>query len=237
MDARLVDRALIAERTAAFWFEPAEPFEYTAGQSCDFTVPDAMYRDEGGSSRTFSLASAPSDARLMVGTRLRGSALKRTLMEAPLGLRVELDGPYGSFTLHRNASKPAVLLAGGIGITPFRSMVADATARSLPHRITLVYSNRTPADFAWLADFEGWARENPQLRLIATATAGQPAGDSWPHSIGRVDREFLARHVDAPAESIFYIAGPDGFVKGMQKLLPLVGADPDNIRAEEFPGY
>ncbi len=236
MDARLVDRALIAERTAAFWFEPAEPFEFTAGQTCDITVPDAMYRDEGGSSRTFSVASAPSEARLMVGTRLRGSAMKRTLMEAPLGLRVELDGPFGSFTLHRNASKPAVLLAGGIGITPFRSMVADATARSLPHPITLVYCNRTPAGVAWLADFEGWARDNPHFRFIATLS--QPgAGDSWPHSTGRVDREFLARHVDAPAESIFYIAGPDGFVKGMQKLLPLVGADPDNIRAEEFPGY
>src|SRR5512143_1624703 len=124
MEGRLVDRALIAESTAAFWFEPAERFEFTPGQTCDITVPDPLYRDDAGTSRTFSIASAPSDGRLMVGTRLRGSAMKRTLKEAPLGLRVEIDGPFGSFTLHRNAAKPAVLLAGGIGITPFRSIVA-----------------------------------------------------------------------------------------------------------------
>jgi ferredoxin-NADP reductase len=236
MHARLIDRAIIADRTAAFWFAPDARFDFTPGQTCEITVPDPMYRDEAGATRTFSIASRPSDARLMIGTRLRGSALKRTLMEAPLGLPVEIDGPYGSFTLHRNAAKPAVLLAGGIGITPFHSIIGDATERHLAHSITLIYANRSAADVAWLPDLEAWTRENPNFRLVATLTAPVP-GDVWKHERGPVDRAFLRRHVDPAGDRIFYIAGPGAFVKAMQTMLPEVGADPDNIRAEDFPGY
>jgi ferredoxin-NADP reductase len=202
----------------------------------DITVPDPLYRDDAGSSRTFSIASLPSDPRLMIGTRLRGSAMKRTLMEAQLPLPVEIDGPFGSFTLHRNAAKPAVFLAGGIGITPFHSIIGDATARRLPHSLTLFYSNRSAADVAWLPDLESWARENERFRLVATLTEPKP-GDTWHHETGFVDAALLGRHVECPGDAIFYIAGPDGFVKAMQALLPEIGADPDNIRAEEFAGY
>lgn len=238
MQGRLVHRALVAERTAAFWIEPDEdePFEFTAGQTCDVTIPAPLYRDEAGSTRTFSIASAPGDRRLVVGTRLTGSAMKRSLMESPLGLAVEIDGPYGSFTLHRNAAKPAVFLAGGIGITPFRAIVEDAARRRLPHSLTLVYANRTAADVAWLMDFECWAEENPHFRFVATISEPRP-GDAWGHETGRVDLGFLARHLQRVPESIFYVAGPDRFVKGMQAILPELGADPDNVRAEEFPGY
>lgn len=236
MQGRLVHRALIAEQTAAFWFQPDEPFEFKAGQTCDITIPQPPFRDDAGATRTFSIASAPGEPRLMVGTRLRGSAMKRSLMEAPLGLPVEIDGPYGSFTLHRNAQKSAVLLAGGIGITPFRSMVDDATRRRLPHQITLVYANSTAADVAWLMDFECWAQENPSFRLVATISEGRP-GDAWTHETGRVDADFLRRHLQTTPETMFYVAGPDRFVKAMLEALPGVGADPDNIRSEEFPGY
>jgi ferredoxin-NADP reductase len=238
MQARLVDRAVIAANTAAFMFEPDGPFAFTPGQTCDITIPDPLYRDDAGASRTFSIASLPSDPRLMIGTRLRGSAMKRTLMEAPLPLAVEIDGPFGSFTLHRNAARPAVFLAGGIGITPFHCIIGDAAVRHLPHSLTLFYSNRSAADVAWLPDLESWARENPRFRLVATLTQPKP-GDDWHHEVGLVDAAMLSRHMqlERAGDTIFYIAGPGGFVKAMQALLPGIGADPDNIRAEEFPGY
>lgn len=236
MSARLVDRLQVAERTMAFWFEPEGPFSFTAGQTCDLTVPDPMYRDDLGNVRTFSIASLPSERRLMFTTRLGGSAFKRTLAEAPLGLTVELDGPYGSFTLHHNLARPAVFLAGGIGITPFHSIIGDVTSRGVVRSMTLIYSNRTAHDAAWLGDLERWARENPHFRLVATLTTPAP-GEAWSHETGRLDKSFLAGHLQAPAETIFYVAGPARFVTAMQALLPEVGADPDNVRAEEFPGY
>jgi ferredoxin-NADP reductase len=236
MQATLADRAIIAERTAAFSFEPDGPFQFTPGQTVDLTIPEPLFRDDGGTTRTFSIASLPGAPRLMVGTRLRGSAMKRSLMEAPLGLRVEIDGPYGSFTLHHNAAKPAVLIAGGIGITPFHSMIGDATKRRLQQSITLVYANRNPRAVAWLPDLETWAAENPNFRLVATVTDGTN-GEAWRHETGPVDKAFLLRHLQVTPDTIFYLAGPPGLVGAMQAVLPEIGADPDNVRAEEFAGY
>ena len=141
---RLIDRTQVADGTLAFAFERPAGFEFTAGQYLTITLPDPLYTDEKGNSRTFSIASPPQDAgRLVIATRMTGSALKRSLAEAPLGTPVSIFGPAGDFTLGPDPT-PVVFIAGGIGITPFRSMLLDAAARGLPHRITLIYSNRTP---------------------------------------------------------------------------------------------
>jgi ferredoxin-NADP reductase len=236
MRARLITVERVADAAAAFWFELDAPFEFQPGQTCDVTLPAAKYHDDKGTSRTFSIASSPSDMpRLLVATRLTGSAFKRSLEEAAPGTDVEIDGPYGSLTLHRNAARPAVLMAGGIGITPFRSIVKDATERKLPHTLTLFYSNRTAASTAFLADLERWESENPNFRLVATIT--EPDGRPWRHATGMVDATFLRPRVTDPASAIYYVAGPPAFVGGMRTALDGIGADPDNIRTEEFAGY
>jgi ferredoxin-NADP reductase len=237
MKARLVSADRIAEDTAGFTFELREPFAFEAGQTCDLTIASPRYQDDEGASRTFSIASSPADLpRLLFATRLTGSAFKRTLLEAPPGLEVEIEGPFGSFVLHRNAAKPAVLFAGGIGITPFRSMIKSATERRLPHRLTLFSSNRTAATTPFLPDLEGWQRANPNFTLIATIT--DPAGgDGWTHRKGRIDAAAIKPYVDASTGAICYVAGPAGFVNGMRAVLDEAGADPDNVRTEEFPGY
>jgi ferredoxin-NADP reductase len=237
MKARLVESGRVAEATAGFTFEVQDPFTFDAGQTCDLTIPSPRYEDEKGSSRTFSIASSPSDApRITVATRLTGSAFKRSLLEAPVGLEIDLDGPFGSFVLHRNAAKPAVFLAGGIGITPFRSIIKDATERRLPHAMTLFVSNRTPASTAFLPDLEAWQRQNPNFRLVATITDAS-GGEAWSHSVGLMDASFMRPHVSEWAAAICYLAGPPAYVKAMRAALDGVGADPDNIRTEEFSGY
>jgi ferredoxin-NADP reductase len=237
MKARLVATERVADATAAFTFEVPAPFAFDAGQTCDLTIPSPRYTDAGGTSRTFSIASSPSDApRITVATRLTGSAFKRSLLESPPGVEVDLDGPFGSFVLHRNAKKAAVFIAGGIGITPFRSLVKDATERRLPHPITLFYSNRTPASTAFLADLEAWQAQNANFRLVATiadASGGQP----WSHAVGLMDAAFIRPHVQDWTSAICYLAGPPAFVKALRAALDQVGADPDNIRTEEFSGY
>ena len=237
MKARLVATERVAEETAAFTFEMQAAFSFDAGQTCDLTMAAPRFQDEKGSSRTFSIASSPADLpRVMVATRLTGSAFKRSLLDAKAGLEVEVDGPLGSLVLHRNATKPAVFFAGGIGITPFRSIIKDATERRLPHRITLFYSNRTPAATSFLSDLEEWQRQNPSFRMVATvaeATSGEP----WSHRVGLMDAGFIAPHVSDWANAICYLAGPPAFVKAMRAALDQVGADPDNVRTEEFTGY
>ena len=237
MKARLISADQIAGGTGAFTLDVQDGFKFEAGQTCDLTLESPQYSDDKGTSRTFSIASSPADLpRLLVATRLTGSAFKRSLLEAPRGTEVELDGPYGSFVLHKNPAKPAVFFAGGIGITPFRSIVKDATERRLPHKMTLFYSNRSAGSTAFIADLEAWQKVNPNFRLVATIT--EPAGgEPWAYSTGLMNAAFIKPHMAGWDAAIYYLAGPAAFVAAMRAALEEVGADPDNIRTEEFPGY
>jgi ferredoxin-NADP reductase len=173
---------------------------------------------------------------VLVATRLTGSAFKRTLLDTGAGLEVEADGPFGSFVLHKNTAKPAVFFAGGIGITPFRSIIKDATERRLPHRITLFYSNRSARSAAFISDLESWQHQNPNFRLIASIDEAATDG-AWTHQTGFVDAAFIGRFLTDRETAICYVAGPPGYVKAIRTALETLGADPDNIRTEEFSGY
>jgi ferredoxin-NADP reductase len=237
MKARLIATDHVAAGTAGFTFELDHRLDFEAGQTLDFTIPSARYQDDKGSSRTFSIASSPADApRVLVATRLTGSAFKRTLLDAPAGLEVDVDGPFGSFVLHKNAAKPAVFFAGGIGITPFRSVIKNATERSLPHRMILFYSNRTAGSTAFLTDLEAWQQANPNFRLIATIVEPSP-GESWNHRTGLMNAAFVKSDLQGLANAIYYLAGPPAFVTAMRAALDELGTDPDDIRTEEFSGY
>jgi ferredoxin-NADP reductase len=123
LDVTLIRREQIASATWAFTLDPGgTEFPFRAGQTIDLTFPDPPYQDASGNRRTFSLAGAPGMDHLLVATRVRGSAFKRSLVEAPAGTALELEGPFGSLTLPRRATS-VVMLAGGIGVTPFRAMV------------------------------------------------------------------------------------------------------------------
>jgi ferredoxin-NADP reductase len=223
MRARLLSVDKVADDAAAFTFEPHDPFTFEAGQTCDLTIPAPKYQDDKGSARTFSIVSSPAELpRLKFATRLTGSAFKRTLLEGAPDLEVDLDGPYGSFTLHKNTAKAAMLFAGGIGITPFHSIIKDATERKLAHKITLFYSNTSPSRAAFLADLEKWQKENPNFHLV---------------NMTMVDANLVKANFDVKSNAIAYVAGPPGFVGAVRSTLDSLGADPDNIRTEEFSGY
>jgi ferredoxin-NADP reductase len=123
--------------------------------------------DAEGNVRSFSIASAPHEDTLMVATRMRDTAFKRVLDTMPLNSAVKIEGPSGSLTLHNNVTRAAVFLAGGIGITPFRSIVFRAAKEKLPHRIFLFYSNRRPEDAPFLDELQALEKENPNYKLIA----------------------------------------------------------------------
>jgi len=124
--SQLLNRVEVAEGTMAFHFEKPPGFDFKPGQSVDLTLLNPPETDSEGNVRTFSIASAPFEDQLRFATRMRDTAFKRSLKNVPLGTVVKMDSAMGSFTLHKNSAKPAVFLAGGIGITPFSSIVRQA---------------------------------------------------------------------------------------------------------------
>jgi ferredoxin-NADP reductase len=227
----------VAEGTMAFHFEKPSGFEYKAGQFVRLTLLDPPETDAEGNGRTFTLASAPHEENLMVATRMRDSAFKRVLKSMPLGTQVELRGPFGALTLHDDANRPAVFVAGGIGITPFRSIAIQAARVGLPHRILLFYSNRRPEDAAFLEELKELESKNSNYRFIPTMTRPEDSEREWLGETGYINSEMLGRYIGDLKSPIYYTAGPPAMVDAMEKLLAEAGVDRDNVRTERFKGY
>jgi ferredoxin-NADP reductase len=192
-ETRLEGREEIAEGTMAFHFDKPAGFSFKAGQAVALELTDPPAGD-GQSQRTFSLVSAPFENTLVVATRMRDSAFKRALKALPVGARMKLEGPFGDLTLG-DAARPAVFIAGGIGITPFMSMLRQAGQDRSPHRLFLVYSNRRPEDSAFLAELQGLERQNNNFRLLATMTDMNKSARKWDGETGLVDAHLLQRFV------------------------------------------
>lgn len=231
----LKDRKEVAKETMAFWFDTSETdFSFKPGQYANFALPKDS--SSGEDSHVFSIASSPHHKdHLMIATRMRESPFKNALKNIPLGTKVKVNRPAGRFLLHEEISKPAVFLAGGIGITPMMSMIEWATEKKSPQKIHLFYSNRSPSTTAFLKELQSWEKQNPNFKLIATVT--DPEGFPWKHEQGRVDEAMIRKHVPDLDRPIFYVVGPPGMVEAMDQLLQRMGIPTDRIRTEKFDGY
>jgi len=234
---KLLSRDEVAEGTMAFRFERPDNWAFKAGQYLDMTLLDPLETDSEGNVRSFSIASGPNEETLMVATRMRDTAFKRVLKTMPPGTAVKIDGPSGDLTLPDNFTRAAVFLAGGIGITPFRSMICLAASERLSHQIFLFYSNRRPEDAPFLAELESLERDNPKYKLIASMTDMAKSRRSWSGETGFINQEMLGRYLGGAASPIYYVAGPPAMVKGLHEMLTKAGMNDDDIRAEEFEGY
>lgn len=234
---RLQSRCEVADRTLGLQFDRPGGFSFKAGQFVEMTLVDAPETDALGNGRAFSIASAPHEDGLMFATRVRDSAFKRALAAMNPGAVVRIDGPFGDLVLHNNSRRPAVLLAGGIGITPFRSIALRAAREKLSHQIFLFYSNRRPTDAPFLEELRGLEAANPNYRFIATLTETQEPQYSWSGETGRITAGMLSRFLKGAVSPVYYIAGPPAMVSGLRAMLNGSGVDDDDIRAEEFAGY
>jgi ferredoxin-NADP reductase len=233
----LVDRQRIARDTMAFWFDANDAsFEFRPGQHADFIFahPDMGGKIEG--SRTFSFASSPHDkGPVMIAMRMRDTDFKSELMAAVIGTKFVVSRPRGSFTLHTDIARPAVFLAGGIGITPIRSILQWAAQKRLPHKLYLFYSNRDWDDAAFMEEFENMTAQNPNFTLIPTITGRRTL--AWPFEKGHIDRGMLTRYLRGLKGPVYYIAGPSGMVTAMTEMLNASGVNDDDIKVEEFGDY
>jgi ferredoxin-NADP reductase len=174
---------------------------------------------------------------VQITTKLRGFGFKETLRHADLGLEVALESPRGNFVLPEDKSQSIVFLGGGIGITPFRSMMRQATDEGLPTPITLLYSAQVPEVIVFRQEFERLPQENPHLKIITTVTSPEKGKEPWMGETGLIDAAKIRAHVDDISSAIFYTCGPPPMVQAMQDLLREMNIAGDHIRVERFTGY
>lgn len=234
---KLKNRFLVAERTMAFQLEKPANFVFKPGQWTDITLLNPSETDAEGNVRGFSIASAPEDDLLMVATRMRDTAFKRELAKVPLDIEVNITAAGGSLALHNNPARTAVFLAGGIGVTPIRSILFHAARQHLPQRIVFFFSNRMPEKAPFLDELEALQKENQNYTFVPTMTHIADSSRQWSGEMGKIDKEMLARHLGEAKSPIYYVVGSPGMVSGLQKMLNESGVDDDDIRTEGFSGY
>jgi ferredoxin-NADP reductase len=157
------------------------------------------------------------------------------MAEMAPGTTVTLGQPLGALTLPENTATPLAFLAGGVGITPFRSMCRYATDAATSHQITLFYSNRTPEETPFLDELTAMPERNNRLRVVATMTrAGE--GSKWSGLTGRLGAEMIKGHFSAWESAQYYIAGPPVMADAMKQTLEEMHIPRERIKIELFAG-
>ncbi len=228
----LQSREYIAKDSFAVHLAKPPGFTFRAGQYADLILVDPPYKDLWGNLRTFSMVSAPFESTLEFVMRSSASAFKRALSTAPVGTVIELKGPAGNIQLHADANRPAVCIAGGVGIAPFISILRQAQHDRAPHHFCLFYSNRWEGEIAYLDELKAATHGVLQFDFIPTITGGSEAG--WKGERGRIDSAMLRRHVHSQSPPVYYIAGPSQFVSGMISALTAMDVGETDVQIEDF---
>jgi len=234
--ARIKEKQEVAKGTLLVTFDLlGEEVDFRPGQYFFVTLPDIGDQDEKGLRRHITVVTSPNEKGVLgLATRMRDSAFKRTLGELPVGTEVEVEPPKGAFVLPDDPSRPYVFVAGGIGITVFRSMLRYIREERLPHRVTLIYSCRDRESAAFLDELQELEQELPDVRLVLTMT--QDPG--WSGETRKVDAAFFKNYLGEDLNRFtFLVAGPPAMAEGVQEALAEAGVDEENVIASRFSGY
>ena len=216
--------------------------DYISGQYAFFDI-GGVFNDPEGPLRHFTIASSPTENFIMISTRIRDTPYKKRLSSLEeKRTKVKVRGPMGKFILHEDHSKPAVFLSGGIGVTPFRSMIKYVTDKQLPIKIVMFDSNRDENNILYKNEFDEYLKINKNLKIIyaITGEGGQPPLGHWEGEIGRIDKTMITKYVseDDLNKSIFYICGPPAMLNAIQNILnEKLRIPKDRVKIEEFTGY
>jgi len=217
-----------------FVFRPDRRLTFAAGQYLEWTLP-VRRPDDRGNRRYFTIASGPVDENVRLGVKFaaEGSAFKRELAELRPGDSIVASQLAGSFTLPADPTKKLAFIAGGIGITPFRSMLEDLLDRGEPRNITVLYGNRHASEIAYRNVLD---EARLRLGVMSYYAVQDPDGSSPAMHIGFVDEEMIRATVTDFAERTFYVSGPQSMVDGERRLLRRLGVPFWRIKTDFFPG-
>ncbi len=212
-----------------------QPFSYVPGQFVYYELDSLAFPDVRGKRRHFTISSAPTESGLvMLTTRLRGSGFKETLRHAQPGYELTIETPRGGFVLPDDRSRPHVFVAGGIGITPYRSILRHAadTRTSLP--ATLLCFNRTESDIIFRRELDAIAAQLPSVQIVHSLEQ-PPVG--WAGESGRLSEALLKKYAPDLQQPLFWLSGPPPMVASYAELLLGNGISPDAVKQDSFTGY
>jgi ferredoxin-NADP reductase len=225
MKLKLITRKPESPGVESFIFKPSEPLAWKAGQYLHYVLHHEP-TDDRGSDRWFTIASAPFERHVMITTRLansKGSTFKKTLKGLKPGDFIEVSDVHGDFIVS-DTKKHYVFIAGGIGITPFRSILKEAAHAGTPLRATLIYASRNPK-VTYRKELESMAKQNPNFII------------HYLFSPARLDKGTIRKLVPDLKKSLFYVSGPEPMVENIGKMLRQIGIVKAHIKQDWFPGY
>jgi ferredoxin-NADP reductase len=232
-EARVVRSRPLTPTTHGIELEKPPHFTFQATQ---FTFLQ-LETSTGLDVRPMSLATSSTRPHLEYGVRLSDSAFKRAFAALQPGDTVVAQGPLGHYIL--DESRPAVLVAGGIGITPLKGMAEYAADRKLPIPVRLVYSNRTVEEIVYREELDALERGNPNFHALHTLT--RPGPDTWKGRTGRiggdVGADILAEAAEGLDRPVYYMCGAPAFVQACYRSLMSSGVPEADTRFEVFRGY
>jgi len=226
--AKLKDKREVANGTMLFVYDLlGEKVNFTPGQYFHVAIKEGLKHH-------FTIVNSPNENGILSHvTRMRDSEFKNILRDLPIGAEVEVYKIKGEFILPDDTSIPIVLIALGIGITPYISILRFIKEENRRYKITLICSDSDKQSMAFLQELERYAKNNPNFRLILTITGDE----SWTGEKRHVDGDFIKDHFENPADFLYYISGPPKAVESVLTSLEKVGIDKSNIKTENFTGY
>lgn len=233
MKLNLVERKTEVPGVESFIFEPRKPLAWKAGQYLHYLLHHEP-TDDRGSDRWFTVASAPFEKRVMITTRFadeKSSSFKKKLFSLAPGKSIEISVVEGDFIIE-NPAREHVFIAGGIGITPFRSMLQYLLDRQEARPIVILYGNERQDDIAYREVLDA-AEGELGVRTIYAVASGAARGQ-YP---GYIDAKLVRKAIPDFRERMFYISGPQAMVKALRKTLLAMGVHRSRIKADFFPGF
>jgi ferredoxin-NADP reductase len=232
--AKVAEKREVAKGTLLVLFAVDGYPQYRPGSYFWVELPDRGHQDEKGLRRHISLVTSPTETGIVgLATRLRDTAFKRTLAELDVGDEVAVEEPKGSFLLPEDTSVDYVFIAGGIGITVFRSMLRYIADEGLPYRVTLVYSNRDRESAVFLDELEELERRIGGLRVVLTITEQE----GWEGESRRIDADMLREYLGDLDAKRFLVAGPPPMAEGVSESLLTAGVPEERVLTDGFSGY
>lgn len=224
----------ISPDTYDFIFPLKKRFAYISGEYMEWTLPHDKV-DSRGNRRYFTLASSPTEDNLRIGVKFNhpSSSYKASLLKGGVIVAAERAG---EFTLPKDPAEKLVFMAGGIGITPFRSMLRYLIDTNQKRDIVLFYSNKKAEDVIYQDIFKE-AEQKLNIKVIYTITGTKSVPFGWLGKIGRVDGDMIKTEVPDYDQRKFYLSGPHTMVEGFKKVLKEMGIDDKKIKEDFFPGF
>ncbi|AKM77893.1 MAG: hypothetical protein UX70_C0001G0157 [Candidatus Wolfebacteria bacterium GW2011_GWB1_47_1] len=229
-------REEVAKDVISFLFEPSRPVSFLPGQFMQWELPH-RHADSRGTRRYFTISASPTEKLIALTTKFSepSSTFKTALRRMREGNAMTAITVSGEFVLPAdNDATPCVFIAGGIGITPFRSMIKYMLDTGSSRPITLLYSNKTTEDIAFKLLFDE-AVEAGWLKAVYTITNAIPYG--WHGRTGYITADMIKEEIPEYMKNIFYISGPQPMVSAFEKLLSEMGIPKQQVKTDYFPGY